>query len=154
MVALAGGVAAAYTLANVRLSAALPGVAIATALMPPLCTVGIGLGRPLDVAGGALLLFVTDAVTIAFAAWQCPQLLAPPGKAETHINPGFALSITGAYHVRPAGLLTFMGLRFVEESAQERMIRTVVREEVAELPVGAARRSCCNSRWAGRRGCT
>ena len=51
------------------ISAALPGVAIATALMPPLCTVGVGLamGR-WDVAGGALLLFITNAVTIAFAA--------------------------------------------------------------------------------------
>jgi len=41
-VALAGGLAAAYALAQPTLSAALPGVAIATALMPPLCTIGIG----------------------------------------------------------------------------------------------------------------
>ena len=46
-IALAGGAAAAYALAQPHLSAALPGVAISTALMPPLCTVGIGiaLGR-------------------------------------------------------------------------------------------------------------
>jgi uncharacterized membrane protein len=68
-IALAGGLAASYALAQPQLSAALPGVAIATALMPPLCTIGIGLalGR-WDVAGGAFLLFVTNAVTIAFAA--------------------------------------------------------------------------------------
>ena len=42
-VAVAGGIAAAYALAQPHLSAALPGVAIATALMPPLCTIGVGL---------------------------------------------------------------------------------------------------------------
>ena len=69
MIALAGGLAAAYAMTNPNLSAALPGVAIATALMPPLCTIGIGIsiGR-WDVAGGASLLFLTNAVTIAFAA--------------------------------------------------------------------------------------
>lgn len=41
-VALAGGLAAAFALAQPELSAALPGVAIATALMPPLCEVGVG----------------------------------------------------------------------------------------------------------------
>ena len=42
-IALAGGAAAAYALAHPRLTATLPGVAISTALMPPLCTTGIGL---------------------------------------------------------------------------------------------------------------
>ena len=43
LIALAGGLAAAFALAMPNISAALPGVAIATALMPPLCTVGVGL---------------------------------------------------------------------------------------------------------------
>jgi len=43
VIALAGGLAAAYAMTRPNLSAALPGVAIATALMPPLCTVGIGI---------------------------------------------------------------------------------------------------------------
>lgn len=68
-VAVAGGIAAAYALAQPHLSSALPGVAIATALMPPLCTVGIGLALDrMDIAGGASLLFVTNTVAIAFAA--------------------------------------------------------------------------------------
>ena len=68
-VALAGGAAAAFALAMPNISAALPGVAIATALMPPLCTVGVSLamGR-MDLAGGAFLLFLTNTVSIAFAA--------------------------------------------------------------------------------------
>ncbi len=68
MIALAGGAAAAYALAQPKLSATLPGVAIATALMPPLCVVGIGIsqGRP-DVYNGAFLLFLSNFVAILFA---------------------------------------------------------------------------------------
>jgi uncharacterized hydrophobic protein (TIGR00271 family) len=65
-VALASGAAGAYALCRREVSASLPGVAIAAALVPPLATVGIGLAR-LDgqVAGGALLLFVTNLVAIS-----------------------------------------------------------------------------------------
>ncbi len=68
MIAVAGGMAAAYAFCRTNLSSALPGVAIATALMPPLCTVGIGLSRwSMGVAGGALLLFMTNLASIGFA---------------------------------------------------------------------------------------
>ena len=67
-IALAGGLAASYALTNPNLSAALPGVAIATALMPPLCSVGAGIALgEFDVAGGALLLFITNTVAISFS---------------------------------------------------------------------------------------
>ncbi len=50
---------------------ALPGVAIAVALMPPLCVVGFGLGsgRDLDIMGGAGLLFLTNLVAIVASAF-------------------------------------------------------------------------------------
>lgn len=69
LVALASGAAAAYALAKKNLSVALPGVAIAVAVMPPLCAVGIGfaLRRP-DVALGAALTFLANVVAINFAA--------------------------------------------------------------------------------------
>lgn len=52
-------------------TSALPGVAIAVALMPPLCTMGFGLGSPgeLDIVGGAGLLFVTNLVAIVSSAF-------------------------------------------------------------------------------------
>jgi uncharacterized hydrophobic protein (TIGR00271 family) len=67
-IALVGGVAAAYALAHPRLSSALPGVAIATSLMPPLCTVGIGIAF-LDpsIFLGAALLFAANLAAIIFA---------------------------------------------------------------------------------------
>ena len=68
-IAIAGGLAAAYVTTRPRLSAALPGVAIATALMPPVCTVGVGLAmQNWQVSSGAGLLFLTNAVAIAFAS--------------------------------------------------------------------------------------
>jgi len=68
IIALTGGLAAAYALALPQLSAALPGVAIATALTPPLCTLGIGLAlRDPEIAGGALLLYLTNLAAIGFA---------------------------------------------------------------------------------------
>lgn len=68
-VALAGGAAAAYALAEPKLSATLAGVAIATALMPPLCVVGLGVALlEASVWQGALLLFCANFVAITFAA--------------------------------------------------------------------------------------
>ena len=68
IIALAGGTAAAYALAQPRISAALPGVAIATALMPPLCTTGIGIALGAQsVIIGASLLFLTNMAAITFA---------------------------------------------------------------------------------------
>jgi len=50
---------------------ALPGVAIAVALMPPLCAMGFGLGSGLnlDIMGGAGLLFLTNLVAIVASAF-------------------------------------------------------------------------------------
>ncbi len=50
---------------------ALPGVAIAVALMPPLCTIGFGLGSGQNtvIMGGAGLLFLTNLVAIVASAF-------------------------------------------------------------------------------------
>ena len=63
-----GGIAGVYAIMR-KLSGVMVGVAIATALVPPLSTVGFGLatGR-MDFALGAALLFLTNTLAIAFAA--------------------------------------------------------------------------------------
>ena len=68
-VALAAGAAGAYVAVRRTGTDALPGVAIAVSLVPPLATVGIclELGRPSD-AAGALLLFSTNFAAIVVAA--------------------------------------------------------------------------------------
>ncbi len=64
-IALAAGAAGAYATISPRISAGLVGVAIATALVPPLCTCAICVARGLYRAGGgAFLLFLTNIVAI------------------------------------------------------------------------------------------
>lgn len=135
LIALAGGLAAAYALTRANLSTALPGVAIATALMPPLCTVGIGLAFwNMEVAGGAALLFLTNAVTIAFAA-ALVFFLRGFGRrrvrGERHLPRSLFLS---------AGLmtallipLTYYSVLFFTEANENRQINTAVRRQVEAL---------------------
>jgi len=68
-VAIFSGIAAAYSKSHKELLNNLAGVAIAVALVPPLATAGIGLGRgELYIFEGAFLLFVTNLFGITIAA--------------------------------------------------------------------------------------
>lgn len=69
VIALASGAAGTYAIIKKPQGATLPGVAIATALMPPLCVIGIGIAKQnFAVAGGALLLFLANMIAINVAA--------------------------------------------------------------------------------------
>lgn len=68
VVGVASGLVGAYGFANKKVSSSLVGIAIAVALLPPLCTVGIGLGfLDVQVAAGALILFIINLATISLA---------------------------------------------------------------------------------------
>jgi uncharacterized hydrophobic protein (TIGR00271 family) len=69
----------------------LPGVAIAVALMPPLCTMGFGLGSGgnMRVMGGAGLLFLTNLVAIvasAFAVFLLIGMNSPEIRAQMELS--------------------------------------------------------------------
>ncbi|MEJ2708881.1 MAG: DUF389 domain-containing protein [Anaerolineales bacterium] len=143
-IALAGGAAAAYALAQPQLSAALPGVAIATALVPPLCTVGIGISvRDPAVALGALLLFLTNLFTISFvgivvfaALGFRPQYFERQGNEMAR-----SLLISSSLVFLVTVPLVVLSLRFVEqgrqESAQrayERQVQAAVAAEIQRYP--------------------
>jgi uncharacterized hydrophobic protein (TIGR00271 family) len=132
-IALAGGMAAAFALAMPSISAALPGVAIATALMPPLCTVGIGIamGR-WDVAGGALLLFLTNAVTIAFAGMLVFFGLGFAPKREAGRRAPRALLISAVFTLLLLVPLTVLSASFFQDASENRQIDAVVNAEVAK----------------------
>jgi uncharacterized hydrophobic protein (TIGR00271 family) len=136
IIALAGGLAAAYALSQPNLSAALPGVAIATALMPPLCTIGVGLalGR-WDIAGGASLLFLTNAVTIAFASSLVFFLegFSPRKERESGKLPKslLAAAVLTAILLIP---LIIVGARLVSQAQENRLINTVLDTELATYP--------------------
>jgi uncharacterized hydrophobic protein (TIGR00271 family) len=132
-VALAGGLAAAFALAMPSISAALPGVAIATALMPPLCTVGIGIamGR-WDVAGGALLLFLTNAVTIAFAGMLVFFALGFAPKRVAGKRAPRALAVSAVFTLILLVPLSVLSARFFRNATENRQINLVVQEEVTQ----------------------
>lgn len=67
-VAVGSGIAGAYAHARESVMKSLPGVAIAVALVPPLCVTGIGLGwMDWHIISGATLLFLTNLVGITLA---------------------------------------------------------------------------------------
>lgn len=66
-----------------RTTPVIPGVAIATALMPPLCTSGFGLATGnWSYFGGAFYLFLINTVFIAFATYFMVRFLKFPRKIE------------------------------------------------------------------------
>lgn len=72
VVAFVAGFAGAYATSRPNLTAALPGVAIAAALVPPIATSGLAVASGAYALGvGAAMLFVTNMVAIVFASSLC-----------------------------------------------------------------------------------
>jgi uncharacterized hydrophobic protein (TIGR00271 family) len=131
-VAMAGGIAAAFAMAMPNISAALPGVAIATALMPPLCTIGIGLavGR-LDVAGGATLLFIVNTFTIAFASSFVFYGLGFSGPLLSRsARVPRSLLVSSLVTFVLLGSLSIFSYKLVQRANENRQIETILKEEI------------------------
>lgn len=133
-IALAGGLAAAFAMTRPNISAALPGVAIATALMPPLCTVGVGLAlENWEVAGGAFLLFITNAITIAFAAAFVFFLQGFANvQSEGHIVPR-SLVIAAVLTLSLLIPLSYYSIKFFGEANENRIINEITSSEVSKI---------------------
>jgi uncharacterized hydrophobic protein (TIGR00271 family) len=136
-IALASGAAGAYALCRKDVSSSLPGVAIAAALVPPLASVGIGLALASGpIAGGALLLFLTNLIAISAAGGLIflvlgfrPELGV---RSRARVFKGGVTSVVVlllAVTV-PLGLLTINSLH---EASLNRTIQQVLEEEVAVM---------------------
>lgn len=81
LIALFGGFAGILAVSSRKKANVIPGVAIATALMPPLCTAGYGIAN-LNFAyfSGAIYLFVINTVFIALATLVTARFLKFPYK--------------------------------------------------------------------------
>ncbi len=96
MIALFGGLAGVLEISRKEKGTVLSGVAIATALMPPLCTVGYGLANlNWQNAVGALYLFFINSVFIALAAYITAQYLHYPKVQDTNGKHGQRVIMTG-----------------------------------------------------------
>ncbi len=136
-VALASGAAGAYALCRKEVSASLPGVAIAAALVPPLAVVGIGLAQWRgDIAGGALLLFATNLVAIIGAGGLVFLWLGfrpiPGQQARARVfQRGVVSTVVMLVAVSiPLGLLTAQSLR---EAALQQAVREALTQEIAVM---------------------
>ena len=98
-VALAAGVAGAVATIRHDITDALPGVAVAVALVPALSAIGITLAKgEATLASGAFLLYVTNLIAIAAAAaltlvlsGLLPDLTAPGASRRLATSLGFTL---------------------------------------------------------------
>ena len=79
LIALFGGFAGILETSRKEKGTVISGVAIATALMPPLCTVGYGISQlNLTFIGGALYLFLINTIFIALATFLAVKLFKFP----------------------------------------------------------------------------
>ena len=82
LIAIFGGLVGVITITRVNKGNPIPGVAIATALMPPLCTAGYGLAiGNLSYFAGALYLYIINCVFICIATFAIVKYLRYP---KTH----------------------------------------------------------------------
>lgn len=125
-VALAAGTAGAYAKSRREISDALPGVAIAVALVPPLSVVGVGLATQMPaIAAGSFLLFLTNLVGIIFSG-SVVFLLQRYGSIA-RAKRGLMVAITGLIVLAiPLGL-AFQDL-VMEQRIREK-IRVLIDEE-------------------------
>ena len=136
-IAIAGGAAAAYALAQPKLSAALPGVAIATALMPPICTVGIGIAvKDSSVALGASLLFLTNLTAISFAGILVFAALGfrPLHRGATWRRIPRSLFYSATLVLLTAIPLIILTIKVVNTTQLLQEVRSVVIDELSRFP--------------------
>ncbi len=79
LIAVFGGIAGIVSIARKDISTTLPGVAIATALMPPLCVTGYGIANgSLEIATKAFYLFFLNSFFVAFVTYLMTRYLGFP----------------------------------------------------------------------------
>jgi len=137
LVAFASGLAGTLAICYRPSSAILPGVAIASALMPPLCAVGIGLAKhEFNIAGGALLLFFSNIIAISVAGIIVFRLIGFGQEIFYFGNTGGNnLSKISKYYIYPVVLLIAVSIpliffmnKSIQNTRTENTINTTLRE--------------------------
>ncbi|MGH7582559.1 MAG: TIGR00341 family protein [Gemmatimonadales bacterium] len=138
IIALASGFAGAFALVDERISPALPGVAIATAIVPPLATAGlcVAAGEP-HLASGALLLFVANFLAIEIAAAVVFSLV---GRGHVHALADFSVghflrrfAVSLGMLVVITAIMTRTLLQVIASGQQMRTVREVLNADLASV---------------------
>ncbi len=129
-IAFLSGAAGGYAMTRKNIAAALPGVAIAAALVPPLAVVGYGLATAdLSIATGALLLFLTNLVAIILAAslvFLALDFLSPEKQTWREVMRG--LKVTVVFLVVVVIILGMVTYKTVAQQHRLRAIDTVLNQ--------------------------
>jgi len=133
IIALAGGAAGAYAILSPRISAGLVGVAIATALVPPLATCSLLLARgETQLALGAFLLFFANFVAIQFASSIVLWLLGYHQITKRDEQPLVNFLTSNAVSaILLIALTVILGLNFTQ-SVSKQLFETRVRDVVSD----------------------
>ena len=131
LIALFGGAAGILALCTKGKGNVLPGVAIATALMPPLCTAGYGLAvGNLSYFFGAFYLYFINTVFIALATFLGVRMLRFKRKDSVDAA---RLAVVNRYMIGAVVLTmlpaAYMTVQIVRESVQESAILKFVKNE-------------------------
>ncbi len=153
LIALASGLAGAYALVSEKMGAALPGVAISTALVPPLASSGICFAAgEYRLGGGAFLLFLANFLAIELAA---AGVFTVHGLAAKREEAGFKAFFR--QYGWSAVLLVGMSWYFVQslvKTLQEEQLRNELLSnlsDLAELTPGARLDGSPSYEWVGSR---
>lgn len=133
LIALFGGFAGIFEISRKEKGTVLSGVAIATALMPPLCTVGYGLSvMNWHYILGALYLFVINSIFIALATFATVKYLHYP-VVESATDKHGQMTRTTAAVVLVAIIVpsVFSAVEIVKESNFKIHVHNVVEENRA-----------------------
>ncbi len=132
LIALFGGLAGIIASSRKNFSTTIPGVAIATALMPPLCTAGYGLGTGnLYYFLGAFYLFLINSVFISIATFLIIRFLKfqPVDFVDTKTEKKVRR------YVWSIAILTilpsmFLAYQFVEQEIFKQNVQRFIRNEI------------------------
>lgn len=134
-IAIFGGVAGIIAgSSKLRQSNVIPGVAIATALMPPLCTVGFGIANlNATYIVGAFYLFFINTVFISLATYAVVKLLRYPQVAILHSKKAVTLKrtifIVSMLALIPSVFLTF---QIVRRYVLEEKVKQFIANELSD----------------------
>jgi uncharacterized hydrophobic protein (TIGR00271 family) len=139
MVAVLAGFAGAYAMTNEKLSPALPGVAIATALVPPIANAGLCLAMgAYHGAYGSFLLFLANFLSILMVS-----SLVFIGAGLTRTMPNEKWSFVRRFGVPSLGflavtiLLTPPLVQIVKDRSVTSTVTRIISQELSQLPTTA-----------------
>lgn len=132
LIAFFGGVAGIVAITRSKIASALPGVAIATALMPPICTAGFGLATArFEFFFGAFYLFFINAVFISFSAYLIVRYLRFPFKEyldKKKLVRTRVIVYSFVFAVAIPSFIIFYGV--IEDAGLDKNLNKFIREQI------------------------